>query len=137
MQSDFFLSQRWRAILLANAVLPAGVAVIATVTDLAWWRVIIAVALLASSGWGLFLFRRAIQAPLISFKPDELVLRPMYERKVTRIPRSRVEAIAWANPGTICLRLDSAQLQAVNLTGLTRENKMVVRAQLESWPGGA
>jgi hypothetical protein len=136
MESDIGLSPRWKGILFANAVFPAATAVVFIVGDTAWWRIVLAVAMLATSGVNLLMFRKAVHAPLISFRRDELALRNMYEREVTRIPRPDVEGVVWANHTQICLQLRSGLFQSVNLIGLDRWNKDAVRAQLESWRDG-
>jgi hypothetical protein len=138
MVSDFFLGRGWKTMLLLNAVAPGLMAAsFVMVADLRWWRIALGLALVASSAYNAVVFRRAIQTPLISLRPDALLLRNMQRREVTQIRRSEIAAVEWANTASICFRLQSGELQAMHLMGLSRKDKDTLLAQFETQRNGA
>lgn len=138
MTRDFTLNRRWRLIHLSNIVLPLAAAASYCFSDVVWWlRALMVILTLPSSAFAIWSYRTATSGPLVSISDDEIAVRPMAARHVTRLSRAEIKEVMWSSLGNVCLRLRSGQAVALGLQGLRRDQQDAICAQVRSWEAGA
>jgi hypothetical protein len=133
MNRKFFMGRVWRVMLLVNVALPMALGLGPLLGGLTWWRITAAIALAVVAAVQARFAWIATRRPLIVVSADDVVFRSMYERTVRRVPRAEIKDVAWANPGAMCLRLQSGESLAVPLHGLSHDHKDAIRYQVQEW----
>lgn len=137
MAREFWLGRGWRAVWWLNVLVASLLALGCFVGPYAWWRVMLAIALVICASWSAFLYRRTTRAPLVSITEDGIVDRPMMRKEGTLVPRAQVRGVHWSNPGAVCFRMRSGELRSVTLLGLSRRDRIAIVEATREWGAGA
>ena len=133
MSKHYYMGPAIKTLLVMNAAFPFVLLAGTLAGDLSLWRWIESGAYLA---WGLvnaYFMYVAFSAPLLSISSEAVRTRAWLDPTGRRVDRAEVDGLAWSNADTVCVRLNSGQLESIGLRGLGRASKEQARAELDSW----
>jgi hypothetical protein len=130
----FYLAGWMRGMWWLNTLLFLGLAVMYSTDGWSRLETVAVPVLIVSAGLNAYELWRGARRPLVSMSDEEIVTRRWsFASKDQRITRSDVYQIIWDTPQTVCLRLRSGLTTAVQIRGLSRDDKRVVVERLRSW----
>ena len=135
-ETQFFMSRLWANLYGLNGVVFLLMGGRGLLPPFVWWRVLLSLLATGYGAWWLYLAWRVRRHPMITVGESAIETYTAMSRKRTRVLRADVRDVAWFNPGSLGLRLNSGETLTINLIGLSLSDKATVHELLERGKSG-
>jgi hypothetical protein len=135
-ETQFFMSRLWTSLYGLSGVLFLLMGGLGLHSPFVWWRVLLSLLVAGYGAWWLYLAWRVRRHPMITVGESAIDISPAVTRKRTQVLRADVRDVAWFNPGSLGLRLNSGETLTINLIGLSLSDKAAVHELLERGKSG-